>query len=154
VKLLKAEDNQFVFHISRREKQLLLELLKLYPVVKTNYQPLSKSASPGQVKIDQSLLEEALTLQHQENKRHLQTFLQETERFTENKSGFRFTLDSSQMEWFLQVLNDIRVGNWLALGSPDPAQKKAVEINQTNASRLWAMELSGYFQMVLLEALQ
>jgi hypothetical protein len=153
VKLIKSDEYNFVFHISKREKQLLFEILQVYPLVESNYQRLSKTAEPAQVKVDQQLLEEALSAQHRENKTQLRRFLNDEERFAEDKPGYRFTLESHQMEWLLQVLNDVRVGNWLLLGSPDPAQKKTLQVNKQSAPHLWAMELSGYFQMVLLEAL-
>jgi hypothetical protein len=50
----------------------------------------------------------------------------------------------------MQVLNDVRVGSWVILGSPD---KKPAELNATTAPHFLAMEMAGYFQMQLLEAL-
>jgi hypothetical protein len=152
VKLIKTETNKFVFHISQREKHLLFDLLKLYPLVRSDYQPLSKTAEPVQMKVDQQLLEDALSAQKLENKKELEKFLKEQKRFSEHKGGYRFGLDIHQMEWLLQILNDIRVGNWLLLGSPEPAQTKGLKVNERNAPHVWAMEISGYFQMVLLDA--
>jgi hypothetical protein len=152
VKLIKTETNKFSFHISQREKHLLFDILKFYPLVKSDYQPLSKSAEPMQMKVDQQLLEEALSAQKLENKKELEKFLREQDRFGEHEGGYRFDLDIQQMEWLLQILNDIRVGSWLRLGSPEPAKMEGLEVNERNAPHLWAMEISGYFQMVLLDA--
>lgn len=57
------------------------------------------------------------------------------------------------MEWLLQVLNDVRVGTWVSLGRPDPQTKHKLKPTAKNLHRLAIIELSGTFQMVLLEAL-
>ena len=78
--------------------------------------------------------------------------LREPGRFAAGQNGLRFSLRAPQMEWLLQVLNDIRVGSWLILGSPDQAGKPIV-LNEQTAPYFWSMEMSGYFQSALLEAL-
>jgi len=66
----------------------------------------------------------------------------------------RLKLSAPQMEWLLQVLNDIRVGSWLVLGEPDEKKGKPIEVNDENARYYAAMEFCGLFQMTLLDALQ
>ena len=58
---------------------------------------------------------------------------------------------AAEVEWLLQVLNDVRVGSWLALGEPERGQEPAVTAQ--NARYLLALELCGLFQSVLLAAL-
>jgi hypothetical protein len=77
--------------------------------------------------------------------------LNEPTRFRETDAGLRFTLTASEMEWLLQVLNDVRVGSWLALGEPE--ELEIPEVNRTNAPYLLAMESAGYFESALLDAL-
>ena len=77
--------------------------------------------------------------------------LNEPTRFRETDAGLRFTLMAPEMEWLLQVLNDVRVGSWLALGEPE--ELEIPEVNQTNAPYVLAMESAGYFQSALLDAL-
>jgi hypothetical protein len=48
------------------------------------------------------------------------------------------------------VLNDIRVGNWVILGSPE---HKPAELTAAKTPHFLAMELAGYFQIPLLQAL-
>jgi len=57
----------------------------------------------------------------------------------------------SQIEWLLQVLNDVRVGSWLMLGEPEPGDEPAV--TKANAKYLLALELCGVFESVLLTGL-
>jgi hypothetical protein len=67
------------------------------------------------------------------------------------EAGGRLSLSPAEVEWVLQVLNDIRVGSWIILGSPE---ERLPELNETNAPHVWAMEMAGHFQAQLLEALQ
>jgi hypothetical protein len=151
VKLFRAGKNGHVFHLGQREKQLLLETIKLYPLVPASHHRLSKSHNARQSDEDQRLLEEALAEQRLENRRQVLVMLTEPQRFRETKSGFELTLTPSQVEWLLQVLNDVRVGSWLALGEPEHGEEPAV--TEQNAKYLLAMELCGLFESVLLAAL-
>ena len=56
-------------------------------------------------------------------------------------------------QWLLQVLNDVRVGSWIALGSPDPEQGKKIVFNEKILPHFRAMELAGAFETVFLDAL-
>jgi len=50
-------------------------------------------------------------------------------------------------------LNDIRVGSWIKLGSPDPDASRRGGWTEETAPYWLTMELCGAFQMVLLDAL-
>ena len=152
MKIIKSDGDKFTFQISKREKRLLFDILALYPLVPAFIQPLSRTANPADIQADQRLLEESLAAHKQENQKQLGVIINEINRSQEGAGGGCFTLSSDQMEGLLQVLNDIRVGSWLKLGSPDAAQKKAIELNEQNARNAWAMDVAGLFQMALLTA--
>jgi hypothetical protein len=151
VKLVRAGKNGHVLHLGRREKQLLLETIKLYPLVPAAHHRLSKERKGSTADENQQLLEDALAEQRQENRRQVLAMLNEPQRFHETKSGFELTLAPAQIEWLLQVFNDVRVGSWLALGEPE--QDEAPDLTEENAKYLLAMELCGLFESVLLAAL-
>jgi hypothetical protein len=151
VNLIRSTKHQFQFRLGRREKQVLLSLLKRYPCLPAAHQPLSKSGGlPGQ-EAGQGLLDEALAEQRQDNRRRLQALLADPGRFQEQETGWRLSLSPGDLEWLLQVLNDIRVGSWVLLGSPE---KRLVGLDEKTAPHYWAMEMSGQFQMQFLEAMQ
>ena len=152
MKLIKREGEDFVLHIGRRERRLLFEVLKLYPLVPVAHHRVSQTAK--QMDEHQTLLEEALAERRQENKRQLVAMLHEEQRFKETDAGYRLTLSAPQMEWLLQVLNDIRVGSWLILGEPDEKKGKPVALTSENARHYAAMEFCGLFQMTLLDAVE
>ena len=56
----------------------------------------------------------------------------------------------AEVEWLFQVLNDVRVGSWVRLGSPEG---KPREVTIATAPHFVAMEMAGYFEAELLEAL-
>ena len=152
MKLRRADQGQFVFQLGKREKPLLFEVLKFYPLIPASY----NRWSGGQDRSDEAshkLIEEALTEQRHANKRQLQAILEDPGRFTEYDGGWQFSMSASELEWLLQVLNDIRVGSWIMLGSLDPKEQRRVELTGKNAPYLWAMELCGHFETVLLQAL-
>ena len=151
MKLIGADKGRFVFHLGKREKRSLFEILELYPLIPAAYPRISKSARGAVRKADQQLLEEALAAQRQENKQQVLAMLNEPERFLETNAGFHFTLMASQMEWLLQVLNDVRVGSWISLGSPDT--EKEIPLTEKTAPHLWIMEIAGGFEMALLDSL-
>ena len=103
----------------------------------------------------QKLLEETLAERQRQNKQQLLAMLKDPQRFKETAGGgCRLTLTPSQMEWLLQVVNDIRVGSWLVLGQPDEKKGKPIELNNENARYYAAMEFCGYLQLALLDAFE
>jgi len=151
VKLLRPGKNGHVFQLGPRERQLLLEIIRLYPLVPASHHRLSKDGKGPNADDNQHLLEEALAEQRQEYRRQVLAMLNELQRFRETKSGFELALTPAQVEWLLQVLNDVRVGSWLALGEPEQGIEPAV--TEQNAKYHFAMEVCGLFQSVLLAAL-
>ncbi|EEF60718.1 hypothetical protein Cflav_PD3576 [Pedosphaera parvula Ellin514] len=132
--------------------RLLLETLKLYPVLEGGHQPLSKSQKNAE---NEQLLEEALAESRSENKKALDALMSSKSRFQKIKGHdvYRFSIKISDADWLLQVLNDIRVGAWVQLGSPDKTNDSFAALDEETAPSYWAMEVAGHFQMTLLQAL-
>ena len=150
MKLIKADQGKFSFQLARRERDMLLHVLSLYPLIPASHHQLSKSAHRPE---DQQLLEESLAAQRKKNRQRIQTLLRAKSRFEENAHGFRLSLSSAQMDWLLQALNDVRVGSWLILGSPESPEETFAVLNEKTAPYFWAMEVAGDFQMTLIKAL-
>jgi hypothetical protein len=151
VKLIRRSKTKLLFQLEPREGVLLMELLNLYPRVPSAHQPLSRSGRVPDQHENQRLLDEALAEQRAENKKHLQTWMADPLRVRKVESGFQLSLATSEVEWLLQVLNDLRVGSWVILGSPE---EKLEKLTAENAPDFWAMEMAGHFQMELLGALE
>lgn len=151
--LVESTEHAVVFEVHPREQQLLTYLLCVYPVVPQTYQAGSAKAGAEHADECERLLQEALSTQREANKRQLEQWLAAPERFVKAKNGARFTLERTEAEWFLQVLNDVRVGNWLLLGEPESGQIDEENLKLEQRRMYLAMEMAGYFQMNLLEAL-
>ncbi|HTL18610.1 MAG TPA: hypothetical protein VL793_15340 [Patescibacteria group bacterium] len=148
--LIKQAGDHLEFQLSKRERDLMLQVLQFYPQIPAGYQPLSKTA--GGSDSNQRLLDEALEEARFQNKTQLQRLLSDSGRFSRSAAGnWHLRLSSAELDWLLQVLNDIRVGSWLKLGSPE---KPLHSLNGENAPYIWAMEMSGYFQGGFLEMLE
>jgi hypothetical protein len=151
VKLLRSGKSVLVFQISPREKQLVLETLELYPLVPAAHHRLSSKDGKTEADENQRLLEESLAEQRKDNRKQVLAMLEQPERFRDIKGAFQFSLKRSEVEWLLQVLNDIRVGSWLALGEPEPGTFPTM--SKQNFRYLVAMEVCGAFESLLLSAL-
>lgn len=153
MKLLKADQERFVFQLSEGEKGALLDVLKLYPRVPPAHHRLARQTTSDPEAESQRLLDEALVEQRAQNKRQLRALLNRPGTFQRAQRSWRLTLRQGDFEWLLQVLNDVRVGSWLALGSPEELPRGLPD-NPETAPLIIAMELAGLFQMTLLEAFE
>lgn len=151
MKLIRSDQRGFVFHLGKREKQLLLQTLQLYPLVPASHHRLAKTGDSPEDDDRQRLLDEALAEHRRENRRQLLAMLNEQNRFQEAENGFQLNLGAPQIEWLLQVLNDVRVGSWLALGEPEQGDEP--QPNKNNAHCFLALEICGLFESALLAAL-
>ena len=153
MKLVRRHKAEFLFEISETEKPLLLHVLKLYPLVPATHHRLSKGSQIPDQEANQHLLEEALKHQRAETRKQLLALLNESKRFTPCKAGHHFTLTRSEIEWLLQVLNDVRIGSWIALGSPDEEREEKYLVEEESAAQVAVMHIAGGFEMLLLNAL-
>jgi hypothetical protein len=150
VKLLRVENDRYFFGLGHREKALFELLLRLYPVIPSAHQPLSKTSKAAAE--HQKMLDEALAEQRKENQRHVEALLTDAGRFQETDHAVEMNLTTGEIEWVLQVLNDVRVGNWLLLGSPE--EHPRFDPDAENAPYVMMMGLASNFQMDLLDAIE
>ncbi len=150
MKLIRAYKHKRHFHLAPREKQLFVRVLKLYPRIPAAHQRLSKTSPLPEPEESQRLLDDALAEQRTALKKQIRAIFASRSRLKATKTGWRLSLSGPEIEWLLQILNDIRVGSWLSLGSPEDIHKA---FNPATAPDFWAMEICGVFQNQILEAL-
>jgi hypothetical protein len=153
MKLLRDGQNKFNFEIDRTEKFLLFHVLQLYPVVPAGHHQLSKDRHVPNREENQQLLEEALKAQRLEKRQQVESLLKDPRRFVEAEDGYRVSFTREEIEWLLQVLNDVRVGSWIALGSPDPRAEYKKRLTKQALPHLMAMDEAGFFESIFLHAL-
>lgn len=150
MKLVEAKADQFVFRFSRREREMFTHILRQFPAGDQPVGPVSKSGELAMVAEQEALLAEAMAAQRAEDRHLVDAFLGEQGRFAEVKSAFHLRLSAAQMDWLLQVINEVRVGLWVKAGRPE--QPRAMLFGGHLEPAL-TMELCAHFQMVLLGAL-
>ena len=96
----------------------------------------------------EKLLHESLAEHRRELKRLAQELLSD-EKWQSATAGAVLTLSSETREVLLQILNDIRVGCWRALG--EPADLEEPPASRRGLGHRTLMDLAGYFEMNLLE---
>ena len=105
--------------MGERERDLFLEILGFYPCAAAARPLLSRHSEIPDAEAAEHLLEEALAEQREENHRLLQQFMLDFERCQPQPGGLKLGLSEADVEWLLQVLNDVRVGSWIKIGSPE-----------------------------------
>ncbi len=152
MKLLRRKDDRLELQLGQREMSCFMDLIELYPCVPPAHQTLTRHPDK-QIKAareNQALLDEALAAHREEQRKNILCFVNDPARCRTTARGGVLRLTPGDAEWLLQVLNDIRVGSWIRLGSPEECNPPATPKNMHD---VWAMETSGYFQGALLEVL-
>jgi hypothetical protein len=141
-----------LFQITPREKAALLAVLQLFPVLDASHHQFTNPPQPARA-AEQRLLQESMSQLQDAHQRKLdQLFRGEEQFFPVSRGELRMALTAAQLEWLLQILNDIRVGSWVRLGCPDLADGAHLKLSGSNAHALYAMHVCGEFQSIFLEA--
>lgn len=154
MKRIEARDDGLVLELTRQEKDLLQQLLSLYPLVPASHHPVTKGPRSPRLDGSQKLLDEALAERRLAHQEAIRKEWFSPDRFAPHKAAFRVHVARTQIEDLLEILNDVRVGSWLRLGSPDNAVLATIKLTDDTAPCLWAMEACGYFQVSLLDVIQ
>ncbi len=149
MKLLRATEQERVYAVRPSELQMLLVVLGCYPAL-TRSRAISKSGDSEQLGDAQKLLDEAMSERRQTMRQELDTWLKLPERFQQAGNHFEWRVENDHREWLLQIINDVRVGSWVELGSPDDFDAAEQQVDEESARHLALMELAGMFQSVLL----
>jgi hypothetical protein len=153
MRLIRIGREKFEFEMGGKEKELLLHVLDLYPLVPETHHRLSRGGQLSNPEENQHLLDEALKVQRLANKKQVLALLSEPNRFVACATGLRVGFTRGETEWLLQVLNDVRIGSWIALGSPGYEEEERHWHDQKSFRHLMAMEIAGGFESYLLQAL-
>ena len=148
MRLVVQTGQSWQYHLDQSEADILLGMIKQFPFNELEPAQISRLGQDDQAAERQKLLAELLA-EHRQELRKLGLGLLAADKWEQRENGCRLTLDAESRETLLQVLNDIRVGCWHALGQPEledfiPTAKK--ELWQYNL-----MEVAGYFEANLLE---
>jgi hypothetical protein len=152
MKFFHGSADAYSFEFNLREKQMLFQVLGLYPLVPGAHHRLSRrEGEPNQD--NQAWLEESLASHREETRKKVRQLMTNPGNFPAKGGGFRWTAARADMEWMLQVLNDVRVGSWLALGSPELEAAREREPEPKDLKHWVTMEVAGGFETIFIAAL-
>jgi hypothetical protein len=152
--LVRTQDGRFRFRLGSRDFELLSETLRQYPATPVDHHRLSRSSNPAAEAGGQAMLEEFMRSEKQQHKQRIDRFLKSIAPEPSTSAAPRvLTLSRDDLEWLLQVLNDVRVGSWIRLGCPDTEPGKRPKLAKTQVPVLATLEIAGHFECVILHAL-
>jgi hypothetical protein len=153
MKLITSKSGHYVFRLGKREQRLLREVLEQYPLMPDGYHRYSRAGATEDDLGNQALLEDALAAHRAEHRQRVADLLNDPARLAPEQTSFRLSLTREELEWLLQVLNEVRVGSWLKAGCPDPDEGQPPQVTAENAPFFIFMEVAAYFESALIEVL-
>jgi hypothetical protein len=151
MKLIERGTDRIAFSLTSREKGFLQRLVEFYPVQPEPTASLSRSDDARLAEAG-ALLREALKEQNRELVGWLKAQLCEGQAWARSGAGWRLELDATDVERLLQVLNELRVGAWVRLGSPEDPGDEGLAGASGEAPWHAIMTMAGQFEMVLVAA--
>lgn len=160
MKLVERNAQSITFALSQRDCELLVFLLRLYPVLDPTFHRITRSAAGNAFESEQQILTESVTTEQNANRGRVDQFIRN--RLTPRRAGgnsamtganFHLTLTWTEADWLLRLINDVRVGCWVRLGRPDTNLLHSLQIKAAQVPDFAAMELGGLVQHTLLDAL-
>jgi hypothetical protein len=126
VRLLRRDETtgMLVFRFERGEREMFTQALDLFPLKKDPMREISKDHDA------QALLEKTLEEQRGKIRGDAQKLLQTNGELVidaEFNEFWDLKLNEGEIEWLLQMLNNIRVGLWYQLGCPQPTMDIKLE---------------------------
>jgi hypothetical protein len=145
MKLVKHADASWLYALNQDEVVLLDGLLKQFPFTGEAPAKISKTDRDPQALERETLLNESQAAHRKELKRQASELLA-AGKFQKRDKGYWLSLNSEEREILLQILNDIRVGCWQALGEPDSLDMNQRHYSSAEVARHNLMNLAGYFE--------
>ncbi len=152
MKFFHGNADAYSFEFNLREKQMLFEVLGKYPLVPVAHHQLSRHET-GSNPENQAWLAESLAAHREETRQKVRQLMTNPGNFPMQGGGFRWTATRADLEWMLQVLNDVRVGSWLALGSPDLQAARQVAPKHEDLPHWVTMDVAGGFETIFIAAM-
>lgn len=154
MKFLKASKDDLFFHVPLEGRKALQLLARNYPATGAEHFELSKFSDPSEIEDDREFLEQSLNEEQQSSQKRVRALIADKKRFQEVEGGFLLRLSLAEVDLLLQVLNDVRLGCWIRLGSPDDAAEIELRLDPESAPLLATMQACGFFQGALLDGLR
>lgn len=149
MKLIKQKDEGWQYALGQDEAKLLISLLRKFPFTEDTPAKISRTDAGSKMVEHEKLLNESLA-EHRKELQKLATKLAAT-KFKRREQDQLLTLTGEDREILLQILNDIRLGCWRALGEPADVESLNPDHSAQARAHHGLMNLAGYFEHGLIE---
>ncbi len=153
MKLLSRTDEHLLFELSEVEDVFLQLTLSSFPVCKEGWPDGGSVTTDATPAPDAALLQEALREAKEIHRKKLDTFFIKQPLAEADTTTRLLNIPTEDIEWLLQVVNEIRIGSWYALGCPTEEEENGLEDNPAQAPHLVRFEFSGWLLSLLLDAI-
>lgn len=153
MRVFEKTDSALVLELGVAETDFLKQILLDYPLVANESRRFSAFANADEFRENAQLLQSSLDEHAQTNRAKLRAWLASPETWKSFPERTLLSLKTEDGSWFLQILNDLRVGSWQKLDCPEPEEFESIELDRENAHPLLAMKVSGFLQTLILNAL-
>ena len=145
MKLIKQSEGSWQFALHQNEFDLLCHLMKKFPHTQKAPVKISKTDRDPESVEREELLNESLVEHRKELKRWAVNLIAGN-KLKISKQHHVLTLTAEDREILLQILNDIRVGCWRALGEPENLELQKLDGSAEEVKYRSLMNLAGYFE--------
>jgi len=149
MKLLKHGGEEWKYALEPKEGMLFRTLVKEFPLAPAAAVKISRTGADAGSAERERLLSESLAQHRQELKKLAGKLVGAN--LKPVKDGWRLSVNVNERELLLQLLNDIRVESWHALGEPESLEGLLPPASEVDLRHHNLMHLAGYFEWKLIE---
>ena len=148
MRMLAHHERGWQYRLSQGEAHALRRLIGLFPSGASAAARITRTVTDPKAAEREKLLNASL-IEHREELRRKAQHLIGGQRLKIKRDRYVWSIDLDDREVLLQILNDIRVESWRALGQPEDLDRPTnpSESQQVHYDR---MSLAGYFECNLL----
>jgi len=144
MRLLKHKGPDWRYALEPKEGMLLRTLVKEFPLTAATAVKITRTGHDAKSVARERLLNESLAKHREELKRLAGKLL--AARLKHEKDGWRLVLNEGGRAVLLQLLNDIRVESWHALGELENLDALPPQPSEMDLRHHHLMQLAGYFE--------
>jgi hypothetical protein len=144
MRLLKQSGAGWKYELEQNEGILLRALVKEFPPTAATAVKISRTGADPQSAERERLLNESLAQHRLELKKLAGKLL--AANLKAGKNSWRLSVNVNEREVLLQLLNDIRVESWHALGEPENLDTLPSSPSESDLRYHHLMHLAGYFE--------
>lgn len=145
MKPVKKTGDCWEYVLNHAEADLLRDLLTRFPLTNDFPAQMSKTDKDPKAAGRERLLNESLAEHRQELRRQAMKLLAD-EKLSRREKSHLLKLSGEDREILLQILNDVRMGTWRALGQPETLDFQPSGLSAYELSQHSLMNLAGYFE--------